>query len=84
MTADSPLGRGMLTGTIKSTSDIDKKDFRSMAPRFQEEALAKVSKAATLLLGLLCCCQRALAFWQESLNKVSHVNGRLSWAGRSL
>eukprot|EP00891_Asterochloris_glomerata_P006355 jgi/Astpho2/6355/e_gw1.00091.38.1_t len=39
--AYSPLGRGMLTGTIRSTSDIDKKDFRSMAPRFQGEALAK-------------------------------------------
>ncbi len=49
----------MLTGTIRSTSDI--KDFRKMHPRFQGEALAKVRKAAKLQLGLLCCCQRALA-----------------------
>ena len=81
MTADSPLGRGMLTGTIRSTSDIDKKDFRSMAPRFQREALAKVRKAAELQLGLLCCCQRALGYRQEALDKVSHVNGnfQLGW-----
>ena len=57
VTADSPLGRGLLTGTIKSVSDI--KDFRSRHPRFQEEELAKVSKAVRLLLGLLRCCQRA-------------------------
>ena len=59
VTADSPLGRGMLTGTITSTGDFDKKDFRAIAPRFQEEALAKVRVAARLLLGLLCCCRRA-------------------------
>ena len=43
VTADSPLGRGMLTGTIRSTSDFGKKDFRSMAPRFKQEALDRVS-----------------------------------------
>eukprot|EP00891_Asterochloris_glomerata_P006356 jgi/Astpho2/6356/Aster-06019 len=37
--AYSPLGRGMLTGTIRSTSNI--KDFCKMHPRFQGEALAK-------------------------------------------
>ena len=44
-----------MTGTIKLVSDI--KDIRSRHPRFQEEALAKVSQAAGMLLGLLCCWQ---------------------------
>jgi aryl-alcohol dehydrogenase-like predicted oxidoreductase len=33
----SPLGRGFLTGNIKSTDDLDEKDYRRMTPRFQGE-----------------------------------------------
>ena len=33
----SPLGRGFLTGAIKSRADFDPKDLRSMFPRFSEE-----------------------------------------------
>jgi aryl-alcohol dehydrogenase-like predicted oxidoreductase len=32
----SPLGRGALTGTIKSTDDLDETDFRRNNPRFQD------------------------------------------------
>ena len=39
--AYSPLGRGVLTGAIKSRSDIKEGDWRLTNPRFQEEALAK-------------------------------------------
>jgi aryl-alcohol dehydrogenase-like predicted oxidoreductase len=35
--AYSPLGRGFLSGQIKSLDDLDKNDFRRMAPRFQGE-----------------------------------------------
>jgi aryl-alcohol dehydrogenase-like predicted oxidoreductase len=35
----SPLGRGFLTGTIKTTADLAEGDFRSNLPRFQEENL---------------------------------------------
>jgi aryl-alcohol dehydrogenase-like predicted oxidoreductase len=35
----SPLGRGALTGTIKSTDDLDQTDFRRNNPRFQPENL---------------------------------------------
>jgi aryl-alcohol dehydrogenase-like predicted oxidoreductase len=35
--AYSPLGRGFLTGAIKSPSDLAKDDFRRMMPRFQGE-----------------------------------------------
>jgi aryl-alcohol dehydrogenase-like predicted oxidoreductase len=38
----SPLGRGFLTGKIKSTADMAETDFRrNMHPRFQPENLAK-------------------------------------------
>jgi aryl-alcohol dehydrogenase-like predicted oxidoreductase len=36
LVAYSPLGRGFLTGTIESVDSLDEKDFRRIAPRFQE------------------------------------------------
>ena len=33
----SPLGRGFLTGQIRSRADLDPNDFRSQNPRFSEE-----------------------------------------------
>jgi aryl-alcohol dehydrogenase-like predicted oxidoreductase len=35
--AYSPLGRGFLSGQIKSMDDLDEKDFRRRGPRFQGE-----------------------------------------------
>jgi aryl-alcohol dehydrogenase-like predicted oxidoreductase len=35
--AYSPLGRGFLTGQIRSVEDLDKDDFRRFSPRFQGE-----------------------------------------------
>lgn len=35
--AYSPLGRGFLTGSIKSRDDLDESDNRRMHPRFSEE-----------------------------------------------
>ncbi len=37
--AYSPLGRGFLTGAIKSRADLEKGDFRLNNPRFTEEAI---------------------------------------------
>ena len=37
----SPLGRGFLTGTLKSPEDLAPDDFRRMQPRFQEENFYK-------------------------------------------
>lgn len=37
LVAYSPLGRGFLTGRFKSTEDLDAKDYRRAAPRFQAE-----------------------------------------------
>jgi aryl-alcohol dehydrogenase-like predicted oxidoreductase len=36
----SPLGRGFLTGKIKSRSDLGENDFRSGQPRFSDDAIA--------------------------------------------
>jgi aryl-alcohol dehydrogenase-like predicted oxidoreductase len=37
--AYSPLGRGFLTGAIKSRADLEEGDWRLMHPRFTEEAI---------------------------------------------
>ena len=39
--AYSPLGRGFLTGQIKSRDDLADDDFRKMSPRFSEENFHK-------------------------------------------
>jgi len=37
----SPLGRGFLTGALKSPDDLDADDYRRTNPRFQGENFAK-------------------------------------------
>ncbi|KAK4888625.1 hypothetical protein LTR28_002903, partial [Elasticomyces elasticus] len=39
--AYSPIGRGMLSGSIRSPSDLEDGDFRKFAPRFSEENFPK-------------------------------------------
>ena len=39
--AYSPLGRGFLTGAIRTIDDLDEKDFRRHSPRFQGENFQK-------------------------------------------
>lgn len=39
--AYSPLGRGFLTGAIKSRADLETSDWRLTLPRFTEEAITK-------------------------------------------
>ncbi|PRP86279.1 putative aldo-keto reductase (AKR13) [Planoprotostelium fungivorum] len=39
--AYSPLGRGMLSGKLRSTADLAADDFRRMIPRFSEENFPK-------------------------------------------
>ena len=36
----SPLGRGFLTGTLRSIDDLDESDFRRYQPRFQGDNLS--------------------------------------------
>lgn len=44
--AYSPLGRGFLSGAIRSRSDLQPGDWRLSNPRFSEEAIAKNSRLA--------------------------------------
>ena len=44
--AYSPLGRGLLTGKIKSVDDLEEKDWRRTAPRFFKDNLDKNLEAA--------------------------------------
>ena len=47
--AYSPLGRGFLTGTIRSRSDMEPGDWRLDNPRFSEQAIARNSRLADLV-----------------------------------
>jgi len=47
--AYSPLGRGFLSGAIRSRSDLQPGDWRLKNPRFSEEAIAQNSRLADLV-----------------------------------
>jgi aryl-alcohol dehydrogenase-like predicted oxidoreductase len=47
--AYSPLGRGFLSGAIRSRSDLKPGDWRLENPRFTEEAIAKNSRLAEVV-----------------------------------
>ena len=46
LVAYSPLGRGFLTGQIRSLADLAEDDWRRSSPRFQEDALRENLKLA--------------------------------------
>jgi len=50
--AYSPLGRGFLTGSIKSRNDLDEKDSRFSHPRFSEEHFGDNLKLVKMLSDL--------------------------------
>jgi aryl-alcohol dehydrogenase-like predicted oxidoreductase len=64
--AYSPLGRGFLTGQIKSPADFEDGDFRKYAPRYSEENFPKNLKLVEKL--------------QELASKKSCTSGQLSLA----
>ncbi|MCB0568941.1 MAG: aldo/keto reductase [Phaeodactylibacter sp.] len=47
--AYSPLGRGFLSGAIRSRNDLKPGDWRLQNPRFSEEAIARNSRLAALV-----------------------------------
>jgi aryl-alcohol dehydrogenase-like predicted oxidoreductase len=47
--AYSPLGRGFLSGAIRSRSDLQPDDWRLKNPRFTDEAIAKNSRLADVV-----------------------------------
>jgi aryl-alcohol dehydrogenase-like predicted oxidoreductase len=50
LVAYSPLGRGFLTGQIRSMEDLPEDDWRRSNPRFQEDALAENIRLADLVV----------------------------------
>lgn len=48
----SPLGKGILTGTVKATDTFGKGDFRSTVPRFNSENLPKNVRLAEFVGGV--------------------------------
>lgn len=66
----SPLGRGFLTGAIKSFDDLEAGDFRRTKPRFQGENFAKNLDLVEAVRGL--ASERGLSAAQLALAWVLH------------
>lgn len=67
--AYSPIGRGMLGGTIRSASDIDDGDFRKFSPRFSEEA----SIHSLIRLFRITDCQQNFSKNLELVDKITAI-----------
>jgi len=69
-----PIGRGMLSGQIKSFDDIPEKDMRRMLPRFQPpnfENNMKLVKELEMLASRKGCTSAQLALaWVVNLSKM--------------
>jgi len=63
----SPLGRGFLTGQIRSVDDLDKDDWRRTSPRFQGAAFDGnfdlVRKISTLAVAKACTPGQLALAW---------------------
>ena len=76
----SPLGRGFLTGTLRSLDDLDEADFRRYQPRFQGDNLADniaIVEAIDRLAAAKGCQpgQIALAFVHAAGRDVAPIPG---------
>ena len=76
----SPLGRGFLTGTLRSLDDLDEADFRRYQPRFQGDNLAAniaIVEVVDQLAQAKGCTpgQIALAFVHAAGRDVSPIPG---------
>jgi aryl-alcohol dehydrogenase-like predicted oxidoreductase len=76
----SPLGRGFLTGTLRSLDDLDETDFRRYQPRFQGDNLADniaIVEAIDRLAAAKGCTpgQIALAFVHAAGRDVAPIPG---------
>ena len=76
----SPLGRGFLTGTLRSLDALDESDFRRHQPRFQGDNLADniaIVEVIDQLASAKGCtpAQIALAFVQAAGRDVAPIPG---------
>lgn len=67
LVAYSPLGRGLLTGGIRSRADLGAGDYRSATPRFSAENiavnLATADRVGAIAAGLGCSPAQAALAW---------------------
>jgi aryl-alcohol dehydrogenase-like predicted oxidoreductase len=80
LVAYSPLGRGFLTGQIRSLDDLPEDDWRRSNPRFQEEALSQNVELADRVRGLaeqrgVTPAQLALAWVHAKGNDIVPIPG---------
>jgi aryl-alcohol dehydrogenase-like predicted oxidoreductase len=78
--AYSPLGRGFLTGAIKSRADLEAGDFRLNNPRFTDEAIAENIKFVKVVDQLakgkgVTKAQIALAWILSRNNEITAIPG---------
>jgi aryl-alcohol dehydrogenase-like predicted oxidoreductase len=78
--AYSPLGRGFLTGAIKSRADLEKGDFRLSNPRFTDEAIQQNLKFVEGIERIaqskgLSKAQVALAWVLSKNNEITAIPG---------
>lgn len=78
--AYSPLGRGFLTGAIKSRADLEPGDFRLGNPRFTDEAIKENLKFVEVIDGIakskdVSKAQVALAWVLHQNNEITTIPG---------
>jgi len=78
--AYSPLGRGFLTGTIKSRADLEKGDWRLNNPRFTDEAIKENLKFVEVIGRIaeskgVTKAQVALAWVLSQNNEITTIPG---------
>ncbi len=78
--AYSPLGRGFLTGAIRSRADLEQGDFRLNNPRFTEEALKANQKFVDILEQIaedkkVSVAQVALAWVLKRSDEITAIPG---------
>jgi aryl-alcohol dehydrogenase-like predicted oxidoreductase len=83
LVAYSPLGRGFLTGSIRSVDDLPEDDWRRNNPRFQEDALAQniaIADEVTEMADRLAItpAQPALAWVQARSEDIVAIPGTTS------
>jgi aryl-alcohol dehydrogenase-like predicted oxidoreductase len=76
----SPLGRGMLTGQVRSQSDLAEDDFRKTLPRFQPGNLEANNKQVDLIAEIargkqVTPAQLALAWVTQSGDYIVPIPG---------
>lgn len=78
--AYSPLGRGFLTGAIKSRSDLEEGDYRLTNPRFTDEAIQKNLEFVEVVEGIaqnkgVSKAQVALAWVLSQNDEITTIPG---------